>query len=503
MMERTKGTLTTAVVIVAGIALLISVSALSDTPGPKQPRPKIKTPVKAPPVTFKAPSVKAPPKKQVPKGKRLMYTTYFYTANEAVVHGYQMGTRVRIVSLKDRGTVWKGQVDRGQTHLVKTGKGVFAFLSDKKASILVGTPSRCAVVGYWVRDQNGSFRSDHFYSQLPSAASNREKVLVWAWEDTKVTVKDLIQDKVVFSGPIKANSFFEIGAAKLRKMSSSVLEISADKKAASVQVYYDEGFFVPSRSGRAAGKVFHTYVGDITNGVNDLSVMAYQAAARVKVLDLKSDKLIWSGKVAPGKVHTLTLSRRYVRVVSDAEVSVSVAPYKHYKADYMEHHFAAGQEGTGIETSFLLTTPRELWIFSYYDGNPITVTDARTGKQVWKGKLGAGQATGVHPGHGFYRVQSQKGVSVMGGAMACGAEFSPAGGMFKVDEALLKVLKQIKQQRVERAAREGRKISQDELDAPLAAPEMQQAVKAAQKGSGRSSMSEAETKERIKRMKTY
>ncbi len=500
-MEKNKGNLATAAVIVAGAALLISVSALSEQPGDKPQ----KTPAPPTPAGGAGQPAKPPVKKVVlkKKGPRLMYTTYFYTANEAVVHGYEMGTKVRVVSLADRGTVWKGQVDRGQTHLVKTGKGVFAFLSDKKASILVGTPSRCAVVGYWVRDQNGSFRSNHFYSKLPSAASNREKVLVWAWEDTRVTVTDLIRDKKLFSGIIKANSRFEIAAKELSQMRSSVLEVKADKKAVSVQVYYDEGFFVPSRSGRAAGKDFFTYVGDITNGVNDLSLMAYQAAARIKVLDLQSGKAIWSGKVAPGKIHTLTLSKRYVRVQSDVEIGVAVAPYKHYKSAYMEHHFAGGQEGTGIETNFLLTTPQELWIFSYYDGNPITVTDARTGKQVWKGKLNAGQARGVHPGHGYYRVQSQKGVSVMGGAMACGAEFSPAGGMFKVDEALLRVLKQIRQQRVERAAKAGRTITQDELEAPLSAPEVQQAVKAAQKGSGRSSMSPAETKERLKKMKTY
>ena len=507
-MERTKGNLATAAVIVAGAALLISVSALSEQPKeqpPKDPAPPTGGAKQAdePPVARVVAKKVVAKKAAKKKDPRLMYTTYFYTANEAVVHGYDMGTKVRIVSLADRGTIWKGQVDRGQTHLVKTGKGVFAFLSDKKASILVGTPSRCAVVGYWVRDQDGSFRSNHFYSRLPSSASNREKVLVWAWEDTKVTVTDLIQDKKLFSGTIKANGRFEISGKKLAGMSNSVLEVKADKKAVSVQVYYDEGFFVPARSGRAAGKDFFTYVGDITNGVNDLSVMAYQAEARVKVLDLKSGKAIWSGKVAPGKIHTLTLSGRYVRVQSDVEIGVAVAPYKHYKTAYMEHHFAGGQEGTGIETSFLLTTPQELWIFSYYDGNPITVTDARTGKQIWKGKLNAGQSRGVHPGHGFYRVQAQKGVSVMGGAMACGAEFSPAGGMFKVDEALLKVLKQIRQQRVERAARKGRTLSDEELAAPLSAPEVQQAVKAAQKGSGRPSMSPAETKERLRKMKTY
>ena len=62
------------------------------------------------------------------KGKRLMYTTYFYTAGEAVVHGYSKNTKVRIVSLKKGGTVWKGVVSRGQTKLVRTGQGASCAL---------------------------------------------------------------------------------------------------------------------------------------------------------------------------------------------------------------------------------------------------------------------------------------------------------------------------------------------------------------------------------------
>src|SRR5688572_30798804 len=78
----------------------------------------------------------APPKSALPS---LMYTTYFYTAAEAVVHGYAADTKVRIVSLERNGTIWEGTVGIGETKTVQTGKGVFGFLSDKKASILVGT----------------------------------------------------------------------------------------------------------------------------------------------------------------------------------------------------------------------------------------------------------------------------------------------------------------------------------------------------------------------------
>ena len=438
-----------------------------------------------------------------PAGKRLMYTTYFYTANEAVVHGYEAKTRVRIISLERKGTVWSGVVGPGETKLVQTGAGVFAFLADKKASILVGTPSRCAVVGYWARDRNGSFRSDHFYSRLPSSGGAKEKVLVWAWEDTEVQIIDRTNKRRLFAGKLKAGGYHEIGSGQVTALNSSVLEVKADKRAVSLQVYYDEGFFVPSSDGRAAGKVFQTYLGGITNGVNDLSLFAYDAAAKIRVLDLKSDKTIWSGKLAPGKLHTITLKDRYVRVVSDVEISVAVAPYKHYQGSYAEHHYAAGQEGTGIENHFLLTTPSELWIFSYYDKNPIVVTNAKTGKVVWKGTLGAGQATGVHPGHGYYRVRSVKGISVMGGAMACGAEFSPAGSLFSVDEALLKVVQQIRVQRQVQAAAQGRVATQGELDAPLSDDEVQQATSAVRKATKKQRISPAETRERLKKMKTY
>src|SRR5437868_7755431 len=69
------------------------------------------------------------PDVQIAKDGR-MYTTYFYTAAEAVVHGYEKDTQVRIVSLADpatqrkAGTIWQGTVGVGETKLIPTGAGV-------------------------------------------------------------------------------------------------------------------------------------------------------------------------------------------------------------------------------------------------------------------------------------------------------------------------------------------------------------------------------------------
>ena len=454
-------------------------------------------------VTGKSPTTPAGVKQGALKGDRMMYTTYFYTATEAVIHGYHEDTNVRIASLNGGGTIFSGKVGKGQTKLIRTGKGVFAFMADKKSTILVGTPSSCTVVGYWVRDVEGSFRSDHFYTQLPGRPNNNDvRVLVWAWEDAAVRVTNLSGDKALANKKLKAGEYVEIPYAQLQTMSNDVLEISADKKAVSVQVYYDEGFFVPASDGRTSGKLFRTYVGKITNGVNDLNLISYGAKANVQVKDLKTGESLWKGKLTGDKPHTLTLAGKLVEVTSDQEISV--APYEHYKqGGYAEHHFGGGIEGTGIENHFLLPTPGELWVFSYFDGNPVIVTDGITNRQIWKGTLNAGQTVGVHPGHGFYRVRSARGVSTMGGASQCGAEFSPAGGMFKVDEELFKVIKQIKAERIARAKAQGKTLSPSAASAPLSEDETNRARDYVRKNTNQKSISAEEIQQRSASMPTY
>jgi len=124
-----------------------------------------------------------------------MYTTYFYTASEAVIHGYEDKTKVRIVSLADpltkrkAGTIWEGTIGIGESKTVSTGAGVFGLLSDKKAAILVGTPSSCEAVGYFLKDQEGRFRSDHFFTQMPRATYSPDvRMVVWAPDAADVSI---------------------------------------------------------------------------------------------------------------------------------------------------------------------------------------------------------------------------------------------------------------------------------------------------------------------------
>ena len=437
------------------------------------------------------------------QGTNLLYTTYFYTAGEAVIHGYEANTEVRIVSVEQGGTVWTGTVGRGETELVPTGQGVFAFLSNKKASILVGTPSSCTVVGYWLRDQDGHYRSDHFFGQLPSSTGfDDDRVIVWAWDPADVVITDITTDTEVARVSLQAGERFELDHSRLSAMNNHVLEFTASAPNIEVQVYYDEGFAVPGRDGRASGREFMTYVGSTTEGVNDLLLVSYFGPAQVRVEDLNSDEVIFEGEVGREQVHALTLTSRHVRITSDIEIAAYVAPYAHYGAGYAEHHFSLGAEGTGIETNFLIPTPGELWLFSYFDGTQVNVTNIDTGEEVFSGVLAAGNVQGLNPGHGFFHVTSTRGISVQGGAMACGAEYSPSAGLFQVDEALLAVVMDIRQQRAEAAARDGRVLSEAETSAPMSDDELQEAVRRVQAETGSSSYGEAEVLERLESMET-
>ena len=77
---------------------------------------------------------------------------------------------------------------------------------------------------------------------------------------------------------------------------------------------------------------------------------------------------------------------------------------------------------------------------------------------MYDGKLAAGTGHQVSVGNGLFRVHGTKGMSVMGGASNCGADYSPAAGMFAVDDEMMQVLAQVQQARtVQSAARDRRR----------------------------------------------
>jgi hypothetical protein len=436
-----------------------------------------------------------------------MYTTYFYTASEAVIHGYEDNTSVRIVSLADpltkrkAGTIWEGKIGIAQAKTITTGPGVFGLLSDKKAAILVGTPSSCAVVGYFVKDQEGRFRSNRFFTQLPSTIyAGGERVVVWAYEPADVTIRATKTQTKLAEKSLEAGGRLELDSKQLASLGNGMLEIASTKSAVAVEVYYDEGFIVPSVTGSGTGTDFYTFVGAITQGTNDLDLVGLDDAAHATVTDVDSGKTLFDGAVKAHGIHTVNLANRYVRVHSDKSIQLAVAAFEHDGSGYAEQHFATGREGGGIDNDFEVTTSGQLWLFSYYDHNAITITDSH-GKQVFAENLDAGNGHELSPGMGLYRVHSSKGMSVMGGASTCGADYSPAAGMFAVDEAMLQVIAQVTQERIETAHSRGITLTPEAAAAAPITEEEWQKHGAAAKAKSYSSMSLDEANQRADKLK--
>lgn len=82
------------------------------------------------------------------------------------------------------------------------------------------------------------------------------------------------QPKPFKTAELSAGGFLDLSGAELSKIAGQTIEVKATHEGVSAQVYYDEGFMVPADNGRGSGKRFLTYVGTITQGVNDLNVIA-------------------------------------------------------------------------------------------------------------------------------------------------------------------------------------------------------------------------------------
>lgn len=458
--------------------------------------------VVAAPVTYPADAQTLPPSattEAVRPAASMMFTTYFYTAGEAVVQSYEAGTNVRIFSLASRTPIYSGRLGDGETALVPTGPGVFGFVSDRKAAILVGTPSSCTAVGYWARNADGAFVSDRLLVQLPSGTTSADdRAIVWANEATHVTVHDRTTNTRIYEGDLEAHGRFMLEHDRLLELGNHVLDVRASRPVVSVQVYYDEGFTVPSTNGRTSGREFYTYVGRTTNGENDVVLTSYRGTAHVRVVDVTTNETLFEGGVEEGRAHALTLHQRYLRITSDRDIGAAVVPYVHYVGPYAEHHFAGGNEGVGIDTDFLVTTPRDLWMFSYFNANHVTVQEVASGREVWSGELAAGGSIGISPGQGFYRVRTTGGASVMGGAESCGGEYSPAGRLFAVDEAVMRAVERVYERRVEEAAARGVTLSRRAAAAaPLSSTEVQAVTSDVQHATGSRIYSPSAVQERI------
>ena len=350
------------------------------------------------------------------------YVSTLYTNYDIILIGWTDGTKIIVQDAETNVILWDGTLDKGNYELISPGEGVYKVGSDEKISIIAGSPESCTVVGYYARNKDGLAAGTEFYTYIPpTALRGGEHLDVFAYQDgTTVTIENAQTGAVLLTKTLNKGEW-----ATLTGNLGELLFISSDKKV-SVLTYFDEGYYVPTESGLFTGNEFFTFVGDITNGVNDINIVAYQDVTSASIKNAETGATIWSGSLDKGKIHSETLTNVYVHVESNKPVSVAVIPFKHYTAGYHEHHFVPDMNGGGVGTEFYVPSRDggQLWIFSYHDNNHIEVYK-ETGELYWEGDLDVGGWYDVAPEYGIYHVISDEPTSILSGYGYCGASFVP------------------------------------------------------------------------------
>ena len=356
------------------------------------------------------------------------YLSYFYTFDEAILFSYSEGTYF-VVENSAAMTVWNGTLDRGNHMRLTPGEGIYSVKASQPYTILAGAAETQNVVGYYATDVNGRGTSEDVYTYIPPPNSlyPESRFTIFAYvNDTAVTVTDVSTEAILWQGTLNQSQHFSQGLSNATWQNKYVHIQSTYP--VSALCYLDQGFIVPSSTGLFTGTMFYTFVGNITNGNNDLNVIGYSNDTWVAISNTESKSLIWNGTLNAGETHGEVFSKQtYLTVTSNRSIAVTVDPYQSWPIMYVAALYAADFNGALIGKQFF-TTARGggyLYVFAYHDSTYVTVTDQATHSLIWNGTLNEMQFHKKTVSHSTYSVTSDKEVAVLEGYEEWSAMFVP------------------------------------------------------------------------------
>lgn len=356
------------------------------------------------------------------------YLSYFYTFDEAILFSYSDGTYF-VVKNSTGSTVWDGTLERGNQMRLTPGKGIYSVKASQPYTILAGAAETQNVVGYYAMDVNGKGTSKDSYTYIPPPNSlyPGSKFTIFAYvNSTAVTITDVSTGATLWQGKLNQSQHFSQDLSNATWQNKYVHIQSTYP--VSTLCYLDQGFIVPSSTGLFTGTIFYTFVGNITNGNNDLNVIGYSNDTWVTISNTESKALIWNGTLNRGETHSeVFASQAYLTVSSNQSIAVTVDPYQTWPVMYQAALYATDFNGTFIGKQFF-TTARGggyLYVFAYDDSTYVTVTDQAANSLIWNGTLSEMQFYKKTVSHSTYSITSDKEVSVLEGYGEWSAMFVP------------------------------------------------------------------------------
>ncbi|MDH5185529.1 MAG: T9SS type A sorting domain-containing protein [candidate division WOR-3 bacterium] len=345
------------------------------------------------------------------------YNSLFYTFLQVHIFSYHDSTNFS--------GFWTGTLNQDQYHYTTTSAGIYNITGSEPYSLLSG---QAHVAGYFAKDEDGKGVANKFLTFMPPYEWGGEKFIVFSYTNgTEVLVTNLTNGDTLLTTTLDDGQRAELTSTALNKW----LKVEATNPV-SVLSYADQEYSVPARNGPFVGTDFYTWVGRIGNWQNDLNIVAWKDSTSYLVTYMDTGDTIASGMINRTEIACVqTIQNQYVRVTSDKNVSVSVAPYLSWSGSGYAR-FTTMRDSTGFGAGNYFVFPINgagvnVHVLSYRDNNSITIKDLNNNIVLWSGTLNTGgtHAVTVNGSARRIEVQSSDLLSVDVYYSGYGADFAP------------------------------------------------------------------------------
>jgi hypothetical protein len=351
-----------------------------------------------------------------------VYATTTYTFNDIVVFSYFDQSNFFIFNT-DGSAVDSVQLDENKYYVFKPGAGIWRVEGNKSFTLLIGDPISRSVMGYYAIDESGRPVSTRLNTFMPAHNYSGEHFIVTAYHPgTEFTIRDLDSGATIAAGILNEGEHFE-----LNNYYYAFLGVYASKPVSALS-YTDQGYAVPSTNGTFAGTHFYGFAGYVGYWPNGMIVTAYEDTTHYAVINSTTGDTISSGLLNKGMATTdYSTGDTYFEVIADKNVTVNNTPFAYYSGAYYYLSLQIDETGRGVGTNFYTPTIYgDMNIFSYEDGNVITVFNTWSQAEVWSDTLNAGEYQYLNSEKTVYHITGTENLAVItsnGGSF--GAEFMP------------------------------------------------------------------------------
>lgn len=350
-----------------------------------------------------------------------VFESRLFTVEDIVTFGYQNGTQVTTPT----GTY---TLDRGDARVDNVPQDTYQIVGDSEFTTLWGDPVSRTVMGYFAMGADGAPLNTEIHTYIPAPFDQRERFVVFGYENgTSVTITNSQTGGQIWSGTLNESEHATLQGSSLPHSTFVTVESS---KPVSAQTYFDQGFYVPAKSGQWSGKQFYTFVDNLGGWTNDVVVNAFNDDTNVTISNLETGKEIWSGTLDAAEAHNEGFTEAtYVKIETDEVVTVGARPWESWSpsANYHEGSSVPSQSGSRIGSDFMVPTlgPDYTYVLAYENDTDVTVINTDTDQVAGTYTLDRGEAVDVNPGEGLWRILSDKEVAVQAGWGEWSASFAP------------------------------------------------------------------------------